>query len=146
MTDKKTYPLARAYLGRVQEADRIVERLRLQVANLRMLTTDTSVHYSTMPHADSPDQQKLLTLLARIDELERRIPAAEKAAMDIRYEVGNLIVGIPNETIARILLLLYVDRKSWNQILPEIGYGRSRAFYLRDQGLAALEAILKQAS
>ena len=57
MNQNNPYPLANAYLNRIREADRKVEYLRMRIANLRLLTTDTAVHDSDTPHASSPDQQ-----------------------------------------------------------------------------------------
>ena len=141
MTEKKDYPLARAYLGRVQNAQKKVDWLRQQAANLRMLTTDTSVHYTSMPHSDSPDQQKLLTILAEIDELERQIPAAESAVSAIRLEVGETICRIPDHTIQGLLRDRYLEGKSWKEISKGLGYQISQTYLLHRQGLASLEKL-----
>ena len=146
MNENNAYPLACAYLEQIREADRNVNRLRSRLFNLRMLTTDTSVHLTDMPHSGSPDQQKLATLLAKIDELERQIPEAEQAARDIRYEVGNLIDEIPNEEAALVMIHRYVDGKPWQQIISEIGFATTKTYALHEKGLAALEEILSRAS
>ena len=146
-TQANSCPRACACLIRIREADRKVHRLKTRLANLRLLTTDTAAHYSDMPRAASPDQQKLVTLLAKIDELERQIPEAEQEAWNIRYEVGNMIdeIEVSDDNAARVWILRYLDRKPWQQIASEIGYAIAKTFRLHAEGMAALEKYLQDA-
>ena len=112
MNKAPAYPAALTFLGRYQTARRKVEWLRRQIFNLRRLTTDTSVHLTDMPHCDSPDQQKLLTILAEIDDLERQIPEAEREAERIRLDIGAGISRIENQVIQDILYDRYLDGKT----------------------------------
>ena len=148
MSESKAYPLAHAYLNRVRDADRKVDRLFARLDNLRLLTTDTAVHYSDMPRACSPDQQKLATILAKIDDIDRQIPEAVRVADAIKYEVGNTIdeIQVSDDEAAKVLILRYVNRMPWQQVCSEIGYASAKAFRLRDQGLAALEEYLRNSA
>ena len=133
---------AKEYLNQVREADQKVEWLRRQVANLRRLTTDTSVHLTDMPHSDSPDQQKLLTILAEIDELERQIPIAEKKAESIRQEVGYLICRIHDQTVQDILTFRYMEGQYWKDIAQKTGYSIPHVRRFNAAGLAELNQLL----
>ncbi len=142
---KYNYPIACEYLGRVRDADRHVEWLQERVANMRMLLTDTSVHLTDMPHSDSPDQQKNLTLLAEIDEMEREIIAAEASAKETRLEVGLTVCRLSDPVIQRVLLLYYLEKKSWRDVAGEMNYSPAQTYRYRDEGYAELEEILKTA-
>lgn len=145
MRNISTYPTACEYLGRVRQADRHVEWLRERVANMRMLLTDTSVHLTDMPHSDSPDQQKNLTLLAEIDEMEREIKEAAATAKETRLEVGMTVCRLSDPIIQKVLLLHYLEGKSWRDVAGEIRYSPAQTYRFRDAGYAELEEMLKAA-
>ncbi len=145
MKYKSGYPMACEYLGRVRDADRHVEWLRERKDNLQMLLTDTSVHYTDMPHSDSPDLQKHQTIQAEIDEMEREIKEAEAAAADTRLEVGRTVCRLSDPVIQRILLLYYLENKSWRDVAGEMNYSPAQTYRYRDVGYAELEKLLKAA-
>ena len=145
MMNKPTYPTACEYLGRIRLADRHVEWLRERVANMKMLLTDTSVHYTDMPHSDSPDLQKHQTIQAEIDEMEREIKAAEAAAADTRLEVGHMVCRISEPKSQKVLLLHYLENKSWRDIANQIKYSPAQTYRFRDAGYAELEELLQTA-
>ena len=74
------YPLATDYLNRVREADERVQWLRERANNMRMCLTDSSAKMTHTPHGGSADQQKILTILAEVDEMQEKIAEAEVAA------------------------------------------------------------------
>lgn len=112
---------------------------------MRMLLTDTSVHLTDMPHSDSPDQQKNLMLLAEIDEMEREINEAEATAKGTRLEVGMTVCRLSDPIIQKVLLLHYLEGKSWRDVADEIRYSPAQTYWFRDAGYAELEEMLKAA-
>lgn len=145
MINKSEFPVACEYLGRVREANRHVEWLRERAANMRMLLTDTSVHLTDMPHSDSPDIQRDQTIQAEIDEMEREITEAEASARDIRLEVGMTVCRLSDPIIQKVLLLHYLEGKSWRDVAGEIRYSPAQTYRFRDAGYAELEEMLKAA-
>ena len=145
MKNMTAYPTACEYLGRVRQADRRVEWLRERAANMRMLLTDTSVHYSDMPHSDSPDLQKDQTIQAEIDELEREISAAEVSANATRQEVGSTLARMEDPVLQRTLILYFLKGKRWTEVADKIGFSIAQTFRYRDAGLAELEKLLQAA-
>lgn len=133
---------AKEYLNQVREAEKKVAWLRRQVSNLRRLITDTSVHLTDMPHTDSPDLQKVQTIMAEIDDLERQIPVAEKEAAAIRHDVGLLICGIQDHIIQDVLTFHYLQGKTWNEIARELGFCNSRIRQLNYCGLSIIDQSL----
>ncbi len=142
MKYKSGYPTTCEYLGQVRDADRRVEQLRERVMNLRMLTTDISVHYTDMPHSDSPDQQKILTILAQIDEMEREIAEAEASAKATRLDVGMTVCRLKDPSAQKVLLLHYLEGKKWKEVAEEIRYSVPRVYQFRDAGIQELDQIL----
>ena len=143
MKYKTGYPAACEYLGRVRAANRHVEWLRDRKANLQMLLTDTSVHYTDMPHSDSPDLQKHQTIQAEIDEIERQITAAEASAAEIRLEVGRTVCRLSDPVVQKALILHYLDGKYWTDVAGVIRFSIAQTYRYRDAGLAELEKLLR---
>jgi len=139
---KKSYPAARTFLERVRIADRKVEDMTMRIENLRMLLTDRSVHLSDMPRGSSPDQQRMQTVFAEIDELEREKAQAEAEAEVLRIEVGRMICRVSNPYSQKVLMLHYLENKQWSDIGSEVGYGRHQVYRARNAGYAELEKML----
>ena len=142
---KYEYPVACEYLGRVREAERHTDWLRERAANMRMLLTDTSVHMTDMPHSDSPNLQKHETLHAEIDELEREIAEAEKAAEDIRIEVGRTVCRLSDPLSQRAIIYHYLHGLSWRETAGKMKFSQTQVYRFRDAGYAELEEMLKAA-
>ena len=140
---KHDYPAACAYLGRVRDAERHVERLLERVANMRMLLTDTSVHLTDMPHSDSPDLQKYETLHAEIDEMEREIAAAEIAKQETISEVSRTLIRLQDPLGQRALILYYLEKKRWTEVAEKMQFSIAQTYRFRDAGLAELEELLQ---
>ena len=137
------YPRVQDRLNRLHAAERRVVWIRGNLESLRMLTTDTSLHLTGMPRSGSPDQQRIMTALAKIDELERELVAAEEAAQALRLEFDALISGIENPIIGKMLRMYFFDHNTWDDICREIHFCPTGIFRLRRKGLAQMEEILK---
>ncbi len=140
--DNPEYPMACEYLNQVKEAEDRVVWLRERAENMKMCLTDTSVHMTKMPHSDSPDQQKILTSLAEVDEMQGKIAEAKMAAEAVRLEVGKTVCQLNDPVVQKALLLHYVEMHSWREVAKDMGYSVTHVTRLRDAGYAELEEML----
>ena len=140
---KKSYPAARTFLERVRIADRKVEDMRMRIENLRMLLTDRSVHLSNKPRGSSPDQQRMQTVFAEIDALEREKAQAEAEAEALRIEVGRMICQVSDPHSQKVLMMYYLDHLTWNEISDKVKYSRTQMHRFTEKGYTELENILK---
>ena len=143
MNRERKYLMVRTFLSRVREAERKVERLKGWVVNLRTLATNTGGSVTGMPREGEQDQQRILTIIAKIDEIERKIEKAEEEAKDIRMNVGITICRIEDPQAQRVLLLHYLENKSWKDIAVAQQYSIAQIYRFRDKGYADLEEILR---
>ena len=141
---KQEYPLAKAFLERVREAERKVSSLEMRIENLRMLLTGRTVQLSDMPHSDSPDQEKMATLFADIDELEREKAQAEAEAEAIRIEVGRMICRLSDPLAQKVLMLHYLEHLNWRAVTEKSHLCISQVYQHRNQGYAELEKSLTE--
>ena len=140
---EEKYPRVQRQMDRLRDAEYRVEMIRDKRDTLRMMTTDISAHLSGMPRSDSPDQQKILTILAEIDELEEKLVSAEEALQAIRLETASMFCRVTHPIGRKALLLYYVEHKHWWMISRTLHIGDSSIFKLRRKSLAELEALLK---
>ena len=141
--EQQSYPLARAYLGKVKTAEQKVKLLEMRIENMRLLLTGTSVQLSDLPRSDSPDQEKMATVYAEIDELEREKAQAEEEMAEIRMETGRMICKACKPNNQQILILLYLQHSSWNEITEKLSLNRTTCFQRRNDGLEDLERFLE---
>lgn len=142
MRQKAEHSKAYEYLDKVREARRRVRQLEQRIANLRSLLTDTSAHV-TKTRTQSAPGDKMLSITAQIDELEREKVNAEKAAEEIRLEVGMMICRIEDPMAQRVLILRYLEGKNWKKIVNEMRTGNGQVFRFHEIGLSSLERILE---
>ena len=142
----RRYPRSMALLDQIREKKRNVELLRQRVSLLRMLTTDTSAHLREVPGSDSPDQQRIATLMTEIDGVEREIAAAEREIRLARLDAGIAISRICEPRAQRVLQLYYLEDKSWGSIAEEMSYSKTAVFSFREIGMTEMENLLRQAA
>ena len=141
---RKAYPVAKAFLEQVWIAERKVKMLEIRIENLRMLLTGSPIQLSDMPRSDSPDQERMATLYAEIDELEREKVLAEKEQAAIRMEVGHAICQLSDPLAQTVLMKYYLDHLKWNQIVDKAHICLSQVYYHRDWGYAEMEKTLSE--
>lgn len=142
----RRYPRSIALLDRIREKKSKVDLLRQRVSLLRLLTTDTSAHLREAPGSDSPDQQRIATLLSEIDGMEREIAAAEREVRLARLDAGVAISRICEPRAQKVLQLYYLEDKSWGSIAEEMSYSKTAVFSFREIGMTELENLLRQAA
>ena len=137
------FPRVQGLMDHLRAAERRAESLREKRDFLRMMTTDTSCHLTGMPRSDSPDQQRIQTALAEIDELEGKITAAEASVQATRLYIFNMSSEITDSLIRKALRLYFFEHRSWENIRRELHCARTCIYTMRLEGLQALEEILK---
>ena len=69
------------FLGRVRKLRNGIENKMLRIETLRDMATSTTAAVSDMPRSDSPNLQRMETVLCKVADLESEI-AQDRAAME----------------------------------------------------------------
>ena len=129
---------AREYLER-PEAMRIeICRKRARIETLRRLATRFSAPLSGVRVQASPDPSRLETFLAEAADEEQEILRLEERRKQALVDSALLISRLPDEKMARILELRYLDRLGWEEITEEMGCCASRVYRLHQLALEIL--------
>ncbi len=140
---KENWPLACAFLGRIRKMLCQISKMEAQLDNQRMLRSSKTSQLTGMPHSDSPDLQKEQTRTVEIDELKERIDEAREWIEIWKSEIGEIISTIDDPISQRVLILHFVQNKTWLDTASEVGYSPKSMRRFRDAGLAQLEEMLK---
>ena len=135
---------AKEYLGRARTAMKRVEMLEERKANLRWLCTDTANHLRETPGNHGADLQKNERLIAEIDSVERELEEARREAENIRNEVGIMICKVSEPLAQKILMLYYLENKTWTEVAGRTKYGLTQTLRYRDMGYNEIENLLEE--
>lgn len=136
---------AKEFLGRVGRIQRRIKWKKAQVEQLRELSTGCSTQISDMPRSDSPNLQRLETLVCKIADMDAEIKQDEVALANAKIELALMICKVPNEAQQMILTERYLHGHSWQRLMDEMGLCRSYTFRLHESALCAVEALLTKA-
>ena len=135
---------ARVFLNRLGRIARRLKLKREQVQALHELATSATAQISDMPRSDSPNLQRLETLVCRIADLDAEIQQESVEMEAVRLETALMICRLHDPIYQRILTLRYIDNRKWNEIMDELGYSRSRIFEMHEDALCAMEKLLAE--
>ena len=121
-----------------------VEMLEERKANLRWLCTDTANHLRETPGNHGADLQKNERLIAEIDSVERKLEEARREAENIRNEVGIMICKVSEPLAQKILMLYYLENKTWTEVAGRTKYGLTQTLRYRDMGYNEIENLLEE--
>ena len=129
---------AREYLER-PEAMRIeICRKRARIETLRRLATRFSVPLSGVRVQASPDPSRLETFLAEAADEEQEIRLLEEKRLQALADTALLISRLPDEKLARIMEMRYLDRLPWEEITDRMDCCASHVYRLHQLALDLL--------
>ena len=129
---------AREYLERPETMRLEICRKRTRIETLRRLATRFSAPPDAVRVKASPDPSRMETFLAEAADEEQAIRLLEEKRKRALADAALLIARLPDEKMARILELRYLDRLGWEEITEEMGCCASRVYRLHQLALEIL--------
>lgn len=129
---------AREYLERPEAIRLEICRKQARIETLRRLATRFSAEYSDIRVRSTPDPARMQDFLSEAADEEREILLLEEARKQALADSALLIARLPEEKMARILELRYLDRLPWEEIMEEVGCCASRVYRLHQLALDIL--------
>lgn len=137
MTAKEMQREAAAYLSRykwakeeVKDIERRIERVRSEMMGVRGI----SYEGGDMPHAQFQTGD-LSDYVARIDDLLQDWKAAQSRAIETMREISSVVESVGHDRARRVLMLYYVDEKTYPEIQKLIPCSNGACFKWRRIGL-----------
>ena len=136
---------AKEHLQQVYMIQKKINRLEAQREDLR------ADLYSVKSPSDMPDIRvqtsltgdKMLELVARVDEIERGIIDEINALVEKKVSITNEIEKVPNENYKQLLFDRYILCRRWEQIAIDRDKSVRTIFKMHGRALNLFEKVIK---
>lgn len=130
---------AKQYLRQLRRLDHIVQSKLDQVESLRSLAEKITHVPKTVSVQKSIPQDKMLELMPKIVDLEKEINRDIDDLLDLKIKIRREIDSIDNDDYKLLLMLRYVNFKTWEEIAVEMGYTYQWVHVLHSRALIYFE-------
>ena len=128
----------REFLNRARVLQREIERKERRIQTLRDMATSTTAAMSDMPRSDSPNLQRMETVLCKAADLEAEINNDMERLDMIKAETTEAISGLEDYREQQVLYGRYVGSKAWIDIAAECSCARVTVMRYHQSGVAHL--------
>lgn len=131
------------FLGRVRKLRNGIENKMLRIETLRDMATSTTAAVSDMPRSDSPNLQRMETVLCKVADLESEI-TQDRAAMDTaKAEITAALSGLEDYREQQALYGRYVECNAWAAIAKDCGFHIRTVQRQHDAGIEHLAVLME---
>ena len=131
------------FLGRVRKLRNGIENKILRIETLRDMATSTTAAVSDMPRSDSPNLQRMETVLCKVADLESEI-AQDRAAMETaKAEITAALSELEDYREQQALYGRYVECNAWAAIAKDCGFHIRTVQRQHDAGIEHLAVLME---
>ena len=131
------------FLGRVRKLRNGIENKMLRIETLRDMATSTTAAVSDMPRSDSPNLQRMETVLCKVADLESEI-AEDRAAMETaKAEITAALSELEEYREQQALYGRYVECNAWAAIAKDCGFHIRTVQRQHDAGIEHLAVLME---
>ena len=131
------------FLGRVRKLRNGIENKMLRIETLRDMSTSTTAAVSDMPRSDSPNLQRMETVLCKVADLESEI-AQDRAAMETaKAEITAALSELEDYREQQALYGRYVECNAWAAIAKDCGFHIRTVQRQHDAGIEHLAVLME---
>ena len=131
------------FLGRVRKLRNGIENKMLRIETLRDMATSTTAAVSDMPRSDSPNLQRIETVLCKVADLESEI-AQDRAAMETaKAEITAALSELEDYREQQALYGRYVECNAWAAIAKDCGFHIRTVQRQHDAGIEHLAVLME---
>ena len=131
------------FLGRVRKLRNGIENKKLRIETLRDMATSTTAAVSDMPRSDSPNLQRMETVLCKVADLESEI-VQDRAAMETaKAEITTALSELEDYREQQALYGRYVECNAWAAIAKDCGFHIRTVQRQHDAGIKHLAVLME---
>nr|DAV98460.1 MAG TPA: Protein of unknown function (DUF1492) [Caudoviricetes sp.] len=135
---------AKEYLSQAWNIDRRINDKLAHVAQLRDMATNVSTVISDMPRSQSPNNQRMENIIARLTDTEEEINADIDHLVSLKLEIMNTIWQVEDENAQMLLERRYHSFKSWEDIAADMSVSIRWVHKIHAKALDDVEKILEK--
>lgn len=134
---------AKEYLRQYGEAVRLAARLQIEYEKEKALidSIQSGLGGDGTPRGGSIGKATEAKAV-RLADKALKLKDAELEAVRIRQEIFDCIRQVPGE-MGSVLYERYINLKSWREVASAVGYSKSRAHDLHNEGIEYLKKVSK---
>ena len=131
------------FLGRVRKLRNGIENKMLRIETLRDMATSTTAAVSDMPRSDSPNLQRMGTVLCKVADLESEITQDRAAMETAKAEITVALSELEDYREQQALYGRYVECNAWAAIAKDCGFHIRTVQRQHDAGIEHLAVLLE---
>ena len=135
---------AKEYLLQVKRCDVYIDDLLEELVWLKAKATKITSTLSPEPGGGSGNQDKLGDAIAKIVDMQQEANDAIDAFVNKKNEVRELLEQVQNAALLEILLKVYFQYQTLEQVACEMNYSYKQTRRLHNKGLAVVERLLEE--
>lgn len=131
------------FLGRVRKLRNGIENKMLRIETLRDMATSTTAAVSDMPRSDSPNLQRMETVLCKVADLESEITQDRAAMETAKAEITAALSELEDYREQQALYGRYVECDAWAAIAKDCGFHIRTVQRQHDAGIEHLAVLME---
>ena len=113
---------AKQYLRQLRRLNDIVQSKLDQIETLRSLAQKITYVPKTVSVQESISEDKMTELISKIVDLQKELETDINNLLDLKLKITHQINNIDNDDYKLLLMLRYLNFKTWEEIAVEMGY------------------------
>ena len=134
---------AKEYLLQVKRCDVYIDDLLKELAWLEAKATKITSTLSPEPGGGSGNRDKLGDAIAKIVDMQQEVNDAIDAFVDKKNEARELLEQVQNTTLLEVLLKVYFQYQTLEQVACEMNYSYKQTRRLHGNALAVVGKLLE---
>ena len=131
------------YLKRVKYLDGLINSKAEQLKDLRNMVYNISGNENNERVQTSKRVDKIGDIMSKIVDLENELDNDIDKLVDLKAEVTKRIDEIPDMECRLLLMLRYLNFKTWEEIAEKMGYSRQWVNKIHGRALNSLQKLLE---
>ena len=134
--------IAKEFLKRTTKIRKEIDELENRIKEVRAsYMAPRAIQYDDMPKAHRPTD--LSDYYARVEIFVDMLLAKEKELIGVHADIMLTVDRLEDPDERRVLMLRYIDRKTWLEISRAIPCSERAVYYLHGRALKSLDEILQ---
>lgn len=127
------------YLSQISRLDLMIKNKIKELSELRGICYGLSAISNEERVQSTPNHDKIGTVIAKLDELERKIDALVDEYVDKRSKIISQIDSMEDELIYNVLFARYIEKKTFEKISDEMNYSFRQTTRLHGKAIQEFE-------
>lgn len=131
------------YLRQLRRLNDIVQSKLDQIETLRSLAQKITYVPKTVSVQESIPEDKMTELISKIVDLQKELETDINNLLDLKLKITHQINNIDNDDYKLLLMLRYLNFKTWEEIAVEMGYTYQWVHVLHSRALKYFERSMR---